>query len=91
MADLYISLLEDAEHELGLGEDMQQDLKKLGDSIRERLYKIAELLSKLEKNGWRWTTGAKDIYLHKPGIEDAQAAKELKNASIPENWFHFVH
>lgn len=90
MVDVFISLLEDAEHELGLGE-ATTNLKKLGDQLKQRMYQLADALPKLERKGWTWTTGSKDIYLHNHKLTETQAKKELAEAGVPDDWFHFVH
>ncbi|MBI4144960.1 hypothetical protein HY493_02035 [Candidatus Woesearchaeota archaeon] len=90
MVDVFIALLEDAEHELGLGE-ATTSLKNLGDQLKQRMYQLAEALPKLEKKGWNWTTGSKDIYLHNHKLTEAQAKRDLKEAGIPETLVHFVH
>lgn len=91
MVDIFVNLLEDAEHQLGLGKDTGPSLKVLGDELRERMHKLADALAVLEKKGWSWTTGAKDIYLHKASISDEKGKKELLDAGVPERLFHFVH
>jgi|GEM_PF-4190654 len=90
MADAYVALLEDAEEQLGMGKEAGQNLRKLGDAIRNRLHTIAAAVETLEKKGWHWTTGAKDVYLHCDGKTPAQAKKEFADAGIPEDWYHFV-
>ena len=89
--DVFVNLLEDAEHELGLGKDTSMNLRKLGDLLRERMHQFADALGKLEKKGWTWTTGAKDIYLHKHAASEDSAKRELKDAGIPESLVHIVH
>jgi hypothetical protein len=91
MVDIFINLLEDVEHELGLGKDVVHNLKKVGDQLRERMHQFADALAKLEKKGWTWTTGPRDLYLHKASSTDTQAKKELAEAGIPESAVHVVH
>ncbi|HSU73104.1 MAG TPA: hypothetical protein VLJ21_04630 [Candidatus Binatia bacterium] len=89
MADVFVNLLEDAEEELGLGKDIA-NLRKLGDELKQRMDVLANALVKLEKKGWTWTSGSKDLYLHKPSITDAVAKKELLDAGVPVELFHFI-
>jgi hypothetical protein len=91
MVDVFVNLLEDAEQELALGEETAPQLKQLGDKIRDKLYLLSEALPKLEKKGWTWSTGAKDVYLHKKSASEETAKEELTEAGIPEDLFHFVH
>lgn len=88
--DLFINLLEDAEDELGLGTQSSRDLKTMGDEIKERLYLLSAAMDKLTKKGWSWTTGARDIYLHKNAISEDVAMKECREAGIPDDWLHVV-
>ncbi|MEK6849251.1 MAG: hypothetical protein AABY01_01630 [Nanoarchaeota archaeon] len=88
--DIFINLLEDAETELGLGSHSSRDLKKMGDEIKERLYLISNAMEKLSKKDWSWTTGARDIYLHKSNIIEQAAIKECREAGIPDDWIHIV-
>ncbi len=90
MVDVFVTLLEDAEEELGLGKD-NADLKRMGDKLKERLYLLADAIAKLQKKDWSWTTGTRDLYLHKASIPEDQAKRELKDAGIPEHLFHIVH
>jgi len=89
--DVFINLLEDTEHQLRLGKDTSPSLRVLGEQLNDRMNKLADALIKLEKKGWSWNTGAKDIYLHKPSIKEEKAKKELLDAGVPERLFHFVH
>ena len=89
--DLFVTILEDAEDELGLGSQSSRGLKTMGDEIKERMYLLANALEKLSKKGWSWTTGAKDIYLHKANVTEQEAIKECREAGIAEDWLHVVH
>ena len=88
MAQVCIYLLEDIEEELGLENISADDLRKLGDSFNKRIHKIADALKVLEKHGWKWTTGTKDIYLFKD-VSAKQAEKELKKLDIDKELLHF--
>ena len=61
MVQICIYLLEDIEAQLGLDNISADGLKKLGDLFNKRIHKISNALKVLEKNGWKWTTGTKDI------------------------------
>ncbi len=89
MVDVFIYLLEDVEEVLGLGKD-STNLKKLGDDLKQRMHLLADAVAKLEKQGWTWTTGSRDLYLRKD-ISELDARRELKQTGIPEDWVHFVH
>ena len=91
MVDVFINILEDIEHQLGLGKDTSPSLRELGMQLRDKMNMLADSLEKLEKKGWSWNTGAKDIYLHRASISDEKAKKELLDAGVPESLFHFVH
>jgi hypothetical protein len=88
MAQICIYLLEDIEEELGLENIKADDLKKLGERLNKRMHRISEALKVLEKHGWKWTTGAKDIYLFKD-VSDAEAEKEIKKLKIDPDIVHF--
>ena len=88
MAQICIYLLEDIEEELGLENIKTDDLRKLGDKLKQRMHKIADALKVLEKHGWRWTTGAKDIHLFKDvSLQEAQA--EINKIDIDKELIHF--
>lgn len=88
MAQVCIYLLEDIEEELGLENISLQDLRNFGDILNKRMHKIADALAVLEKNGWRWTTGAKDIFLFKD-ISRKEAEQEIKKLDIDKSLLHF--
>jgi hypothetical protein len=56
-------------------------LKKKGDELKERLYKISNDLKKLTDNGWDYEPTLYDITLTKNTSESA-AKKELKKLKI---------
>ncbi len=59
------------------------ELRKLGDELKERLYQIAELHEKLLMNGWKAIGGQYDItYFKELSIEEAE--KELRELKIDE-------
>ncbi len=88
MAQICIYLLEDIEEELGLENISLNDLRKYGDTLKQRMHKIADALGVLEKHGWKWTTGAKDIFLFKD-VSVQEAQKEISKLDIDKNLIHF--
>jgi hypothetical protein len=88
MAQICIFLLEDIEEELGLENISTDDIRKFGDILKTRMHKIADALKVLEKDGWKWTTGAKDIHLFKD-ISVKEAEKEIKKLDIDQSIVHF--
>ncbi|MBW2980682.1 hypothetical protein KY360_04675 [Candidatus Woesearchaeota archaeon] len=88
MAQICIFLLEDIEEELGLENVTTEDLRKFGDKLKKRMHKIADALKILEKHGWKWTTGAKDIFLFKD-ITRQEAMKEIKKLDVDKELIHF--
>jgi hypothetical protein len=86
---LNIQLLEDLEEELGLGSlEHVRELRELGERLKERMDMIAKVLRLLEKHGWAWTTGARDIILYK-NISKEDAKKMFKELKIPEDIIEF--
>lgn len=84
-----IRLLEDLEEELALGRlERVEELQELGKRIKDRLDTLAKVLRLLEKNGWAWTTGARDIILYK-NIKKEDAKKMFKELKIPEDFIDF--
>ncbi len=88
MVQICIYLLEDIEEELGLENISADGLRKLGQSFNNRINKISDMLKVLEKNKWKWTTGAKDIYLFKD-ISAKEAEAELKKLKVDKSLLHF--
>ena len=80
--------LEDIEEELGLENITTEDLRKLGDKLKHRMHTIADALKILEKHGWRWTTGAKDIHLFKD-VSVKEAESEIKKLYLDKSLIHF--
>ncbi len=84
-----IRLLEDLEEELGLGSlERVEELLDLGKRLKDRMDMLAKVLRLLEKHGWTWTTGARDIILYK-NISKEDAKKMLKELKIPEGLIEF--
>jgi len=58
-----------------------EELKKLGDKLREHLHEIAKLHETLIKNGWVATGGLYDIIYWKD-INPKEAQEELKKLGL---------
>ncbi|MEK6867310.1 MAG: hypothetical protein AABX98_00665 [Nanoarchaeota archaeon] len=84
-----ITLLEDFEEELGSEKiGNTNELRALGSDFKKRLDTVSGLLDVLEKHGWTWTTGARDITLYK-NITKKDAEKELATLHVPEGIISF--
>lgn len=84
-----IRVLEDIEEELGLGRlERVEELQNLGKQLKDRMDTLAKVLRLLEKQGWAWTTGARDIILYK-NIKKEDAKKMFKDLKIPEDLIEF--
>ncbi len=84
-----IALLEDFEEELGaerLGNT--DELRAIGIEFKKRMETIAKLLDLLERHGWKWTTGTRDIIIYKE-ITRKEAEKEFTTLHIPEGIISF--
>ncbi len=79
-----IQILEDFEEDLGAEKIGNSDeLRAWSTALKKKVEIIADTLDKLEKRGWRWTTGSRDIILYK-NILKVDAQKEIKTLKIPE-------
>lgn len=84
-----IEILEDFEEEMGSERIGNTDeLRAWADQIKKRVDSVAKLLDMLEKHGWAWTTGTRDIIILK-NITKEEAKKELKALKIPEDIISF--
>mgnify|MGYP001562640349 CR=1 FL=1 len=63
------------------------DVKAKGDELKERLYKIANAMDKLETRGWESNMALYDIYFSKD-ISRKEAEKELKQLDIDKGLYH---
>ena len=89
MLRLTLQLFEEFEEELGAEKLGNTDeLRDLGERISKRANIIAGLLDILEKHGWQWTTGTRDVILYK-NITKEEAQKELIKLKIPEGIIEF--
>lgn len=82
MVEIVVRLFEDIEEELSQ-KSTPSKLRYLGNLIRGRLFRAADVVEILQKNGWKWTTGTKDIYLLK-GISKEFALKEIKKLKVDD-------
>lgn len=83
MTTVDIWLFGKPEWEIALDKATPQDLKDLGENLRDRLCRISEIVGKLENDGWSRGAGLYNLYLYKDiKIEDAK--KELDKLAIGE-------
>ncbi len=79
-----IQLLEDFEEDLGSEKiGNLNELKLWAEQIKKRVDTVSGLLALLEKHGWSWTTGSRDIILYK-NTTKKEAQEEMKKLKIPE-------
>ena len=45
--------------------ELAKKLKELGEFTKAKMFRAADVINILRKNGWKWTTGTKDVYLFK--------------------------
>ena len=80
MVEIVIRLFEDIEEELSK-KSTPKKLKELGEFTKAKMFRAADVINILRKNGWKWTTGTKDVYLFK-GISKELAVKEIKSLKV---------
>lgn len=84
-----ITLLEDFEEELGSEKiGNTNELRAIGTDFKKRIDTVSGLLDVLEKHGWNWTTGSRDIILYK-NTAKKDAEKELATLHIPQGIISF--
>jgi hypothetical protein len=83
MATINIWLFGKPEWEMDFDKATYQDIKDLGDNLRDRLYRISEIVEKLENNEWFRSAGLYDLYLHK-NIKKELVGEELEKLGIKE-------
>lgn len=89
MLRLSIPLFMDFEEELGtekLGN--VEELIEFGERFNKHINIIAKVLALLEKHGWKWTSGTRDIILYKDTTKK-EAMKEFAELKIPEGVITF--
>ena len=68
--------------ELDMEEASAEEIRKKGDEIKERLYRIAEIMEKLERAGWeRYSASLYSISFYKE-INEEEAKEELRRLGI---------
>ena len=83
MATIDIWLFGKPEWEMNFDKATHQDIKDLGENLRDRLGRISEIVEKLENNGWGRSTGLYNLYLHKD-IKKELVGEELEKLGIGE-------
>ena len=89
MAEISLYLFGKPEWELDLDKAEPGEFRELGDSLRERLYRVAEITEKLEKNGWKRSGALYDIYFYKEAKRE-EAERELEELGIKEDEIYFL-
>jgi len=77
MTEISVHMFSKPEAEIDLERAKPNDFKKLGDELQARLTRIAEIVEKLEKNGWERSVGIYDLNYCKE-IKIKEAKEELK-------------
>lgn len=83
MATIDIWLFGKPEWEMDFDKATLQDIKDLGENLKNRLNRISEIVEKLENNGWNRSAGLYNLYLHK-NIKKELVGKELEKLGIGE-------
>lgn len=81
MAEISTHLFSKPEVEIDLEKAKPKYFKELGNELQARLGRVAEIVEKLEKNGWEISSGIYDINFYKK-IKISAAEKELEKLSI---------
>jgi len=84
MAEISLYLFGKPEWELDLDKAEPGEFRELGDSLRERLYRTAEITEKLEKGGWERSGALYDICFYKE-VKGKEAERELDELGIKED------
>lgn len=87
MVTIDIWLFGKPEWEMDFEKATPQDIKDLGDNLRERLIRISEIVEKLEANDWSRGAGLYNLYLHK-NIKKELVREELEKLGIREKEVH---
>ena len=82
MVEIVIKLFDEIEEQLSK-KPTPKNLKEIGEFIRAKMFRAADADENLKKNGWKLTTGTKDIYLFK-GITKEIAIKEIKSLRLDD-------
>ena len=89
MAEISLYLFGKPEWEMDLDKAEPEEFRRLGDSLRDRLYRAAEITEKLERNGWERSGALYDLYFYKK-VKREDAEKELKELGIKEDEVHLL-
>lgn len=84
MAEINLHLFGKPEWEMDLDEASAEDFKNLGESLKERMFRVSEIVILLEKGGWERSSGLYDITFYKK-IKLEEAKKELQELNIKED------
>ncbi len=84
MVEINVHLFGKPEFELDLEKANPEDIKALGEELKERLRRAGEIVEKLEQNGWERNAGMYDITFYKK-IKLDEAKEELKKLGISED------
>ncbi len=84
MATIDIWLFGKPEWEMDFDKATPQDIKDLGENLKDRLIRIAEIVEKLENNGWHKGAGLYNLYMHKD-IKKELIVDDLDKLGINEN------
>jgi hypothetical protein len=83
MANIDIWLFGKPEWEMDFDKATPQDIKDLGENLKDRLCRIAEIVEKLENNGWCRSAGLYNLYLYKD-VKKELVGEELEKLGIGE-------
>jgi len=84
MVSISIYLFGKPEYEIDTEKAKPEEFRKLGEDLKNRLERAAEIIEKLEKAGWERSGGLYDVFFYKD-IKLADAKKELKKLGIKED------
>lgn len=83
MTTIDIWLFGKPEWEMDFDKATPQDIKDLGKNLNDRLTRIAEVVEKLENNGWHKGSGLYNLYMYK-NIKKELVGEELEKLGINE-------
>ena len=83
MANIDIWLFGKPEWEMDFDKATPQDIKDLGENLKDRLCRIAEIVEKLENNVWCRSAGLYNLYLYKD-VKKELVGEELEKLGIGE-------
>ena len=84
MSEINVHLFGKPEWEIDLEQASAEDFKALGEELKERLARISEIVTILEKNGWSRSAGLYDIMFYK-NIKLDTAKIEIGKLGIKED------